>query len=71
MAKTRYSLTDDPSKLGRPRGFRITVKEVYGSAGAGFVVAKTGDIMTMSGLPKVPAVESMSLTPAGDILGLS
>jgi formate--tetrahydrofolate ligase len=71
MAKTQYSLTDDPAKLGRPRGFRISVNEVYGSAGAGFVVAKTGDIMTMPGLPKVPAAESMSVGPAGDITGLS
>jgi len=71
MAKTQYSLTDDPSKLGRPRGFRITVNEVYGSAGAGFVVAKTGDIMTMPGLPKTPAAEGMSLTPHGTIVGLS
>jgi formate--tetrahydrofolate ligase len=71
MAKTQYSLTDDPSKLGRPRGFRITVNEVYGSAGAGFVVAKTGDIMTMPGLPKVPAAEAMALKPNGDIVGLS
>ena len=71
MAKTQYSLTDDPSKLGRPRGFRISVNEVYGSAGAGFVVAKTGDIMTMPGLPKTPAAESMTLTPSGDIVGLS
>ena len=71
MAKTQYSLTDDPSRLGRPRGFRITVSEVYGSAGAGFVVAKTGDIMTMPGLPKVPAAEGMSVTPDGHIVGLS
>ncbi|HET7697266.1 MAG TPA: formate--tetrahydrofolate ligase [Vicinamibacterales bacterium] len=71
MAKTQYSLTDDPSRLGRPRGFRITVSEVYGSAGAGFVVAKTGDIMTMPGLPKVPAAEGMSVTPEGHIVGLS
>jgi formate--tetrahydrofolate ligase len=71
MAKTQYSLTDDPSRLGRPRGFRITVSEVYGSAGAGFVVAKTGDIMTMPGLPKAPAAEGMSVTPDGQIVGLS
>ena len=50
-----------PSRLGRPTGFRITVNEVYGSAGAGFVVAKTGDIMTMPGLPKVPAAEGMAV----------
>ena len=71
MAKTQYSLTDDPSRLGRPRGFRITVSDVYGSAGAGFVVARTGDIMTMPGLPKVPAAEGMSVTPEGHIVGLS
>jgi formate--tetrahydrofolate ligase len=71
MAKTQYSLTDDPSRLGKPTGFRITVSEVYGSAGAGFVVAKTGDIMTMPGLPKVPAAEVMAVTPDGSIIGLS
>ena len=71
MAKTQYSLTDNPSRVGRPTGFRITVNEVYGSAGAGFVVAKTGDIMTMPGLPKTPSAEGMSLTPSGDIIGLS
>jgi formate--tetrahydrofolate ligase len=71
MAKTQYSLTDDPSRLGRPKGFRITVSDVYGSAGAGFVVARTGDIMTMPGLPKVPAAEGMSVTPDGRIVGLS
>ena len=71
MAKTQYSLTDDPLRLGKPTGFRITINEVYGSAGAGFVVAKTGDIMTMPGLPKVPAAEGMALTPSGEIVGLS
>jgi formate--tetrahydrofolate ligase len=71
MAKTQYSLTDDPTRLGKPTGFRITVSEVYGSAGAGFVVAKTGDIMTMPGLPKVPAAEGMAVTPDGAIVGLS
>ena len=71
MAKTQYSLTDDPSRLGRPTGFRITVNEVYGSAGAGFVVAKTGDIMTMPGLPKVPAAEGMAVKANGEIVGLS
>ena len=71
MAKTQYSLTDDPSRLGKPTGFRITVSEVYGSAGAGFVVAKTGDIMTMPGLPKVPAAEGMAVMPDGSIVGLS
>jgi formate--tetrahydrofolate ligase len=71
MAKTQYSLTDDPSRLGKPTGFRITVNEVYGSAGAGFVVCKTGDIMTMPGLPKVPAAEGMFVKPTGEIVGLS
>jgi formate--tetrahydrofolate ligase len=71
MAKTQYSLTDDPSRLGTPTGFRITVNEVYASAGAGFVVCKTGDIMTMPGLPKVPAAEGMSVKASGEIVGLS
>jgi formate--tetrahydrofolate ligase len=71
MAKTQYSLTDDPARLGKPTGFRITINEVYGSAGAGFVVAKTGDIMTMPGLPKVPAAEGMAVKPNGEIVGLS
>jgi formate--tetrahydrofolate ligase len=71
IAKTQYSLTDDPSRLGTPSGFRMTVTEVYGSAGAGFVVAKTGDIMTMPGLPKVPAAVGMSVKPNGEIVGLS
>jgi len=71
MAKTQYSLTDDATRLGRPTGFRITVNEVWGSAGAGFVVAKTGDIMTMPGLGKVPAAEGMKVHPDGTIEGLS
>ena len=71
MAKTQYSLTDDASKLGRPQGFRVNVHEVYPSAGAGFVVAQAGDIMTMPGLPKVPAAEGMSVRPDGSIIGLS
>ncbi len=71
IAKTQYSLTDDASRLGRPTGFRITVNEVWGSAGAGFVVAKTGDIMTMPGLPKVPAAEGMRVDSDGAIVGLS
>ena len=71
MAKTQYSLTDDPTRLGKPTGFRITINEVYGSAGAGFVVAKTGDIMTMPGLPKIPAAEGMSIASNGEIVGLS
>ncbi|HVA57382.1 MAG: formate--tetrahydrofolate ligase [Gemmatimonadaceae bacterium] len=71
IAKTQYSLTDDATKLCKPTGFRITINEVYGSAGAGFVVAKAGDIMTMPGLPKVPAAEGMSIKENGEIVGLS
>jgi formate--tetrahydrofolate ligase len=70
MAKTQYSLSDDASKLGRPRGFRIRVNEVRPSAGAGFVVAQCGDIMTMPGLPKEPAAERMARLPNGEIVGL-
>ena len=71
IAKTQYSFTDDATRLGRPRGFHLMINEVYGSAGAGFVVAKAGDIMTMPGLPKEPAAELMSIKPNGDIVGLS
>jgi len=71
MAKTQYSLTDDATRLGKPTGFRITVNEVWGSAGAGFVVCKTGDIMTMPGLSKVPAAEGMRVAADGRIEGLS
>jgi formate--tetrahydrofolate ligase len=70
MAKTQYSLTDDATRLGRPTGFRITVNEVYPAAGAGFVVAQCGDIMTMPGLPKEPAAERMAVKPDGSIVGL-
>jgi len=70
MAKTQYSLSDDPSLLGRPKNFDITVKEVRVSAGAGFIVALTGDIMTMPGLPKVPSAEKIDITPDGVITGL-
>ena len=70
MAKTQYSLTDDAAKLGRPKGFRITVNDVYPAAGAGFVVAQCGDIMTMPGLPKEPAAERMSVKADGSIAGL-
>jgi formate--tetrahydrofolate ligase len=70
MAKTQFSLTDDPTRLGRPQGFRINVNEVYPAAGAGFVVARAGDIMTMPGLPKEPAAERMGIGPDGAILGL-
>ncbi|MFW6193569.1 MAG: formate--tetrahydrofolate ligase [Gemmatimonadota bacterium] len=70
MAKTQYSFSDDPSKLGRPTGFRITVREVAPSAGAGFVVAKTGDVMTMPGLSATPAAEEMRVGEDGTIRGL-
>ena len=70
MAKTQYSLSDNPKLLGRPRGFRITVREVKISAGAGFVVALTGEIMTMPGLPKVPAAEKIDIDENGVITGL-
>lgn len=70
MAKTQYSLSDDPSKMGRPEGFRITVKELRISAGAGFIVALTGDILTMPGLPKKPAAENMDIDVNGKITGL-
>ncbi|HEU5168957.1 MAG TPA: formate--tetrahydrofolate ligase [Gemmatimonadales bacterium] len=70
MAKTQYSLTDDASKLGRPGGFRITVRDAYVSAGAGFVVALAGDIMTMPGLSRAPAAEAIRVLPDGTIEGL-
>ena len=70
MAKTQYSFSDDPSKLGRPKGFRIMVREVSPSAGAGFVVVKTGDIMTMPGLSSTPAAEGMRVDADGTIHGL-
>ena len=70
MAKTQYSLTDDATRFGRPTGFRITVNEVYPAAGAGFVVAQAGDIMTMPGLPKEPAAQRMAIHPDGSIVGL-
>lgn len=70
MAKTQYSLSDDAKKLGRPDNFTITVKEVYVSAGAGFVVVITGSIMTMPGLPKVPAAEGIDVDDNGVITGL-
>ena len=70
MAKTQYSLTDDPTKLGAPTGFTVTVRNVKVSAGAGFLVALTGDIMTMPGLPKVPAAERIDVDATGKISGL-
>ena len=70
MAKTQYSLSDDAAKLGRPRGFSVTVRELRVSAGAGFIVALTGDILTMPGLPKKPAAEAMDIDESGRITGL-
>ena len=70
MAKTQYSLSDNASLLGRPEGFEITVKEVRVSNGAGFIVVQTGDIMTMPGLPKVPAANKMDVLKSGEIIGL-
>jgi formate--tetrahydrofolate ligase len=70
MAKTQYSLSDDAAKLGRPTGFRVTVNDVYPVAGAGFIVAQCGEVMTMPGLPKVPAAERMAIHPDGSISGL-
>lgn len=71
MAKTQYSFSDDPKLLGAPTGFTIHIKELKVSAGAGFIVAKTGDIMTMPGLPKVPAALGMDIDENGVITGLS
>jgi formate--tetrahydrofolate ligase len=70
MAKTQYSFSDDPALLGAPTGFTVTVKEIYPSAGAGFVVALTGDIMTMPGLGKTPAAEKIRVSKDGTIEGL-
>ena len=71
IAKTQYSLSDDANRLGTPTGFRLTINEVTGAAGAGFVVARAGEIMTMPGLAKVPAAEGMSIDADGNISGLS
>ncbi|MBQ7298464.1 MAG: formate--tetrahydrofolate ligase [Clostridia bacterium] len=70
MAKTQYSFSDDPTKLGAPENFTVTIKNVRVSAGAGFVVVLTGDIMTMPGLPRVPAAEAIDVTEDGKIVGL-
>lgn len=70
MAKTQYSLSDDPKKLGRPKDFRVSIRSVRISAGAGFVVALTGDIMTLPGLPKVPSAEYIDVDNTGKISGL-
>ena len=70
MAKTQYSFSDDPSKLGAPEGFKVTVRNVKVSAGAGFIVVLTGDILTMPGLPKKPAAENIDVDENGRISGL-
>ncbi len=70
MAKTQYSLSDDAAKLGRPKDFDINIREVYVSAGAGFIVVVTGAAMTMPGLPKIPAANGIDISEDGDIIGL-
>jgi formate--tetrahydrofolate ligase len=70
VAKTQNSLSDDPKRHGRPRGFTITVRDVALSAGAGFVVAYAGDILTMPGLPKVPGAEGIDIDASGNVVGL-
>jgi formate--tetrahydrofolate ligase len=70
MAKTQNSLSDDPQKLGRPRDFTVTIRDAKLAAGAGFVVAYAGDILTMPGLPKKPAAESIDIDEHGNIVGL-
>ena len=70
MAKTQYSLSDDPQKLGRPEDFVITVRELKPCIGAGFIVALTGDVMTMPGLPKAPAALQMDVGENGEAIGL-
>ncbi len=70
IAKTQYSVTDDPTRLGRPTGFRIAINDVWPVAGAGFVVAKAGEIMTMPGLSKEPSAEKIAKLPSGEVVGL-
>ena len=70
IAKTQYSFSDDPTKLGAPEGFTVTIRNVKVSAGAGFLVVLTGDILTMPGLPKVPAAERIDVDENGKITGL-
>ena len=70
VAKTQYSLSDDPTLLGRPSGFDVTIQDIIPSAGAGFLVAISGDIMRMPGLPKVPAAVHMDIDEEGKIVGL-
>jgi formate--tetrahydrofolate ligase len=70
MAKTQYSFSDDAALLGAPENFKVTVRNLRVSAGAGFIVALTGDIMTMPGLPKVPSAEKIDVDDSGKISGL-
>jgi len=70
MAKTQNSLSDDAKKLGRPRGFTVTVRDAKLAAGAGFIVVYAGDILTMPGLPKTPGAETMDVDAAGNVVGL-
>ena len=70
IAKTQYSFSDDPAKLGAPTDFTVTVRNVRIAAGAGFVIVLTGDIMTMPGLPKIPAAEKIDVDENGRITGL-
>ena len=70
MAKTQYSFSDDKNKVGRPEGFKVNIKDIKIAAGAGFAVAYSGDIMTMPGLPKVPAANNIDITEDGKIVGL-
>jgi formate--tetrahydrofolate ligase len=70
IAKTQYSLSDDPNLLGRPRGFKLNINEIRLSQGAGFLVALAGSIMTMPGLPKIPMAEKIDIDPRGKVLGL-
>jgi len=70
MAKTQYSFSDDPSLLGAPKGWTLTVRNIKLSAGAGFIVALTGEIMTMPGLPPIPAAEKIDVDSSGRISGL-
>ena len=70
VAKTQYSLSDDPAKLGKPENFTVTIRDVKLSAGAGFVVAYAGEIMTMPGLPKIPAANNIDVDDSGNISGL-
>jgi formate--tetrahydrofolate ligase len=70
MAKTHLSLSDDPAKANAPTDFTVTVRNVRASAGAGFLLALTGEILTMPGLPKVPAAYNLDLTEAGEVVGV-